>query len=205
MVVHHGREPRGSRIRRRAAVCCNGLLGGPRGFQSAELMMVTGMDEFIELLVTGIKGHVEELAPKDSDGGIAGYALIVDTDMVAVMGASASRRFIDKQNDESLIFSPLDWPSESHSESFGRASERMANLPNLANTVQYNVRVREVVIAMSTALQRARREEAALGNAMLLVVCADGGGVWDGEEGEAVRQLNGVAAYENWLRSAGRS
>jgi hypothetical protein len=89
---------------------------------------MTSMTESVtELLVCAISKSLADLSPLDRQVGLAAYALVVDCDMTTVMGAAASRRFFDDQGD-GLLFQPVDWPLEYHSDEFEAAGEGLVHL-----------------------------------------------------------------------------
>lgn len=150
------------------------------------------MDELDALLCAAI---VASLGQRDSRHRVAGYALIVDADMTSIMGASVG--FGEFAMDDPLFFSPVDWPSGYHSSEFRRVSERLSQVRNTA----YEDRVVTMVASMKTALTRARALDDSLARALLLVSCADGGGVWESLEDEAAAELNEPTAYDRWRKA----
>lgn len=152
------------------------------------------MENLTEMLTAAI---VESARAASVHGGVAGYALIFDADMVSIYGASMSTELARDPANERLLFSPVDWPPTRPSHLFRAASELLAQLPGSS----YEVRARAAVNAMVDALERTRAHEPSLREAVLLIVCADGGGDWGGLEAEAIRKLNGQAVHDQWARS----
>jgi hypothetical protein len=93
----------------------------------------------------------------------------------------------------------VEWPVEYHSPAFSEASEAIARSSEVDNDAQYEERVGKLVERMIDALARARESERPLQQTLLLVVCADGGGIWNEVQKDAVRRLNGPIAYQRWL------
>jgi hypothetical protein len=148
------------------------------------------VDELSQLLCAAILSSLHERP-------VTGYALVVDADMTSVYGASLGHR--DAELDNLLMFSPVDWAEEHHSREFGRASQRLSEV----GEAPYELRVAKLAAAMTTALQRARVLDDALAHALLLVCCADGGGLWDNVEDEIAAKLNEPAAYARWRGARG--
>jgi hypothetical protein len=146
------------------------------------------------LLLAVVDSVAERLSAVE--GGVAGYALVVDGGMLSVHGVSVSRASVDGPVGRRALFSPEDWPEGRASELFEVASEQLRRLP--ANS--YELRARACMQAMVEALEGARARLDSLRDALLLVACADGGGVWWELEGDAVRRLNGEAVYQQWLK-----
>lgn len=63
----------------------------------------------------------------------------------------------------------------------------------------YEGRARAVCDALVSVLEQAREEDlVGLQGAFLLVASAAGGELWQQLEGESVRRLNGLEAFERW-------
>jgi hypothetical protein len=135
---------------------------------------------------------------------VVGFALIVDADMSSVFGVSVDRRFIDESGCAELIYTPVDWPTEHHTEGFRQASERLSQWTKEHRESDYERRVCEVAEVFAEALHRARTLVPSLERTLLLVVCADGGGPWQSAEEESVRRLNGATVYEAWRDTLSR-
>lgn len=149
------------------------------------------MDALNESLVSAVADCLKQV-PDD----VVGFALIVDADMSSVFGASVDRRFIDESGCAELIYTPVDWPVEHHTEGFREASERLSQWTMENRESDYERRVCDVAEVFAEALQRARTLVPSVERMLLLVVCADGGGPWQSAEGESVRRLNGATVYE---------
>ena len=116
--------------------------------------------------------------------------------MVSVYGASASREFVAKGSDESLVFMPVDWAVEHHTTGFREASESLTREGLKVDS--YDERARAVSDSFVTVLEHCRGQNPVLKDAILLVECADCGGTWQELEREAVRKLNGPAVFSRW-------
>lgn len=151
------------------------------------------MTKLTDLVVAAIRKSLSH-----HPGDVGGYAVVVDPDMTTLLGVSISPEQLAR--DEGARFLPVDWPTEYHSEAFGMASDQLADTVRL----EYGRRVAELVDSLVEALQRAREAEERLKHAILMVACADGGGVWQEAEGSAIRRLNGPADHEAWSRQQAR-
>lgn len=127
-----------------------------------------------------------------------GYALIVDGDLQAVLGACLSQESFEEEGEE-VLFMPVDWDEESHTPAFERASVLLGQSPG----EDYESRAKTAVDALTVALEDARGEVSELRGSFLLVASVSGGKFWQRLEGESVRRLNSPELFERWKAEQG--
>lgn len=144
------------------------------------------MKHITDLIVVAVLDSISAWQLQSEDDPIAAYGLIVDPDMTSMIGASASESYYQLAA-PSVRASPVDWEFEYQTQSFQYASDALTQDP----LDSYEDRATDLVASMVSALKSARHRHPLLRQARMMVVCADGGGVWDELEAQAGRQLNG--------------
>lgn len=153
------------------------------------------MSTFAEVLLDAIRDVIARHEAAEA-GTIAGFALVVDGGMMAMMPVSMPTVFAHDASNQLVLFSPVNWPTE-YRES--RQFQEAAGLMEQLDGSSYEARACALGDLVVQVLTTARNTIAPLREAILMFVCADGGGVWDEVEADALRRLNDDATHDAWL------
>lgn len=159
-------------------------------------------EEVVACLLKSVVSSLEQWsgALRD-DGGLVGYALVTDVDMMSICAFGSTRRDVELAECEGFAFDVFDWSLQSGAPLFDRVCEMI--LGKVCDGLSYEEKVRCFVEVLVRVLDKARAEAVFEGDVVLLVVCADGEGVWAAAEEDAVAKLNSSSVLAEWRRVMG--